>query len=97
MGEDCLFPEEEWKNLKKSDLNKVLDESIQQILENYGLRANESMMRYALEIMLADGTISQKEIDFAYELGDKLLLTPSETTNLITEAMRSDYLPKMNV
>lgn len=97
MGEDCFFPDEEWKDLKKSDLNKVLDESIQQMLDTYGLRANESMMRYALEIMLADGTISQGEIDFAYELGDKLHLTPSETTTLITEAMRDNYLPKMNV
>lgn len=97
MGEDCLFPEEEWNDLKKSDLNKVLDESIQQMLETYGLRANESMMRYALEIMLADGTISQKEIDFVYKLGDSLLLTPSETTTLITEAMRDNYLPKMKV
>lgn len=97
MGEDCFFPEDELKNLKKSNLKKLLEESTEQMLSTYGLRTNESMMRYALEIMLADGTISQKEIDFAYELGDKLLLTPSETTDLITEAMRSDYLPKMNV
>jgi len=97
MGRDCLFPDLEWKENKHTDLNKLLDESIQEVLEHYGLEAREPMMRYALHVMLADGNITKDEVNFAYELGHKLQLTDVETANLITEAMRSDYLPKINV
>jgi len=97
MGWDCLFPDMEWKALKRTNLNKLLDESIQEMLEHYGLEAREKMLQYALKVMLADGTITQEEVNFAYELGHKLQLTDVEITNLITEAMRSDYLPKIDV
>jgi len=97
MGWDCFFPDLEWKKLKRTNLNKLLDESIQEMLEHYGLEARERMLQYALKVMLADGTITQEEVDFAYELGHKIQLTDGEITNLITEAMRSDYLPKIDV
>jgi len=97
MGWDCFFPDIEWKELKRTNLNKLLDESIQEMLEHYGFEAREHMMQYALKVMLADGTITQEEVDFAYELGHKLQLTDAEATSLITEAMRSDYLPKIDI
>lgn len=97
MGADCFCPEQVLDEFKDTDWQKLLDESIPQILTTFGLTGRERMFRYALKVMLADGSVTSEEIDFAYELGDKLQLSNAETTDLITEAMRSDYLPKITV
>jgi len=97
MGCDCIFPEEYLQDVENIDLDALLDESIQHVIDNYGIDSRSAMMRYVLKVMLADGTITEAEVELAYQMGEKMHLTPNEIAGLITEAMRSDYLPKMDV
>ena len=97
IGSDSLFPEDHLKDLSDIDLEVMFEESVTEMLDNYGLDARANMLRFVLKVMLADGTITEAEVEKAFQMGDKMHLTANEIADLITEAMRSDYLPKMNV
>lgn len=97
IGSDSLFPEEHLKDLSGIDLEAMFEESVTEMLDNYGLDARANMLRFVLKVMLADGTITEAEVDKAYQMGDKMHLTANEIADLITEAMRSDYLPKIDL
>lgn len=96
MGSDCIFPEENFENYESLDLNAIFEASISEMLDNYGLDARANMLRYVLKVMLADGTITEEEVELAYQMAEKMHLTTNETAELIAEAMRSDYLPKID-
>lgn len=97
MGHDCLDPNVYFEEFKGCNLNTMFDESVQKILEHYGLPARENMMRYILKVMLADGNVTEAEVDLAFQMGSKMQLPNEEIAAFITEAMRSDYLPKITV
>ena len=95
VGSDCIFPEENFNDYDSLDLNAIFEASISEMLDNYGLDARANMLRYVLKVMLADGTITEAEVELAYQMAEKMHLTANETADLIAEAMRSDYLPKI--
>ena len=98
LGNLTTFPESFLKqllDLPKEEILKVFQGSAAAILQqNPGERT--TMLAFVIEVALADREISTQELDFIYDLGQKMFeFSKKEVAQQLAQAIRNRFVPKL--
>lgn len=90
-----MFAMDYLKTISKSDVPKIFEESVQKILElEPALR--EPMVRYIIQLVMADNSFSSDEMNFVFELAENLFgYSKKECAIMMAQQIQMDFTPDM--
>lgn len=76
-----------------TELGKMLDDTLQYIIQEHPeMRA--AMLNYAIQLVLADNEINDKELDFVFDLGTRSFgFNEQEVAQMFAEAIQASFTP----
>lgn len=93
VAETQMFPREFIDQIVKQDLNELFAKSVQDLLEE-APSLREGMFGYMIGLVLADDKITMEEMDFLYEIGEKVFgYCRKETALMTAQMMQQDFIP----
>lgn len=89
-----IFPRKFLDEIAAGDVVKTFNEAVEGMLKiNPGMR--EGMLRYMIDIVMADQLIAKEEIELLYNFGESVGLSKIEVANAIAEAIQQNYIPSL--
>ena len=96
LSSSHIFPSGFVENIANQDVDKLFAESVNALLEmNPNIRP--ALLNYMLEVIMADKDIHEKEVNFIYDIGQKLGLSVKEISQIFSSAIQRMFAPSMSV
>ena len=89
-----IFPKRFLDAVAKSDVSKLFDQSVQNILsQNPGMR--DGLLAYMMGLVMSDKEISKDEIGLIYGFGDSIGFSEKEISQKFAEMIQRNYVPSL--
>ena len=89
-----IFPKRFLDVVAKSDVSKLFDQSVQNILsQNPGMR--DGLLAYMMGLVMSDKDISENEIGLIYGFGDSIGFSQKEISQKFAEMIQRNYVPSL--
>ena len=89
-----IFPKRFLDAVAKSDVSKLFDQSVQNILsQNPGMR--DGLLAYMMGLVMSDKEISENEIGLIYGFGDSIGFSEKEISQKFAEMIQRNYVPSL--
>ena len=90
-----IFPKDFLDAVAKADVNQLFQESVNAILEvNSNLKPD--LLQYIIGIMLADKEIGEKEVNFVYNIGQRMGLSIKEISIIFANMVQRNFNPSLD-
>ena len=90
-----IFPRWFLDEIAQGDVFEIFNDAVSNLLKiNPGMR--EGMLRYMIDIVMADKVITKDEIELLYNFGESVGLSRIEVATNIADAIQQNYVPSLD-
>lgn len=94
LASSHVFPNDFLQMIAKQDVDKLFEDSVKQILSiNSSLRP--VLLEYMINVILSDRAIAEAEVNFIYDLGARLGLSPKEISLSFADMVQRNFNPSI--
>lgn len=95
LADTEMFPTAYLQEIASGDVSAIFQEAVTKVLEEEpSLR--EAMFHYMIDIVMSDHSITKKEIDLLYEIGQSCFnYGRKETAQMLAEMIQAKYVPNV--
>ncbi len=95
LSSSQIFPSGFVENISQKDVYQLFSQSVNTLLEaNPNLRP--ALLQYMIEIALADKDIHEKEVNFIYDIGQKIGLEVKDISQIFAGAIQRMFSPSLS-
>lgn len=89
-----IFPMKFLEEINNSNVGEIFSDSVTKLMGiNPGLR--EGMLRYMIDVVMADKNIDKTEIDLIYKFGEDIGFSTIEIANIVASAIQQKFIPSL--
>ena len=90
-----IFPRWYLDEIAQENVMEIFNDAVSNLLKiNPGMR--EGMLRYMIDIVMADKVIKKEEVELLYNFGESIGLSRIEVATNIAEAIQQNYIPSLD-
>lgn len=95
LGATQIFPMKFLEEINQGNVEELFTDAVQHLMEiNPGLR--DGMLRYMIDIVMADHNIAKEQIELVNSFGASIGFSPIEIANMIGQAIQQKFEPSMD-
>ena len=95
LSSSHIFPKAFLDRVVQNDVDKLFEVSVNKILEiNPGLK--NTLLQYMISVVLADKDIADNEVNFIYNIGRQLGLSPKEISLTFAGMIQQNFTPSLD-
>ena len=95
LAETQMFPQAYLEEIVQGDVSKIFIDSIQHIMHDEPM-LREGMLRYIIDIVIADREINKAEINMVYDMAKNIFgYSKRDTARMIVDAIQGKFVPNM--
>lgn len=89
-----IFPMKFLEEINNGNVGEIFSDSVTNLMNiNPGLR--EGMLRYMIDVVMADKNIDKAEIDLIYKFGEDIGFSTIEIANIVASAIQQKFIPSL--
>ena len=95
LASSHIFPSDFVENIAHEDVDKLFADSVNALLEA-DPNIRPTLLQYMLEIIMADKDIHEKEVNFIYDIGQRLGLSIKDISQIFAAAIQRQFTPSLS-